>query len=505
MSLTKGLHTLQAVLACAALLLLAACSQKDAATTAPAVAEQKPAMTTVPITTQSDEARELYLEGQMLLDGLHFTDAHAKFLAAIEADSKFAMAHVMGAITAFSAEEYFDHVRHASEAAAGASMGEQLFVQSLVAGSENDQVAQGDALKKLVSAYPKDPRTHSALGNFLNGQQDFAGAAEHFKHATQIDPDFAPAFNSLGYAYRSLDDLESAKTAFEKYVALQPNEANPHDSYAELLMEIGSHEESIKHYQMALDIDPHFLSAYAGISRNYALMGQPDEAQGAANKMLAAARNFAERQNAMFQSAMSYVFAGDNDAAMGVSRKMLVEAEEERDRAAAGGVQDYMGDISLHANDVAMAEGHFGDALEQMRQANINDANKAQANRNYQFKMALSAMTAEKKDVAAEKTEEYTVAASEKGTAFERLRTHELAGYMAMMNDDMTAGASHLAQANQQNPHVLYWSAMAQEALGNKDKARDLATRAAKRNTLSQDLPFVRADALAYLEKLDES
>ena len=47
-----------------------------------------------------------------------------------------------------------------------------------------------------------------ALGNFLNAQQDFAGAAEHFTHATQIDPGFAGAYNSLGYAYRSLDDLD---------------------------------------------------------------------------------------------------------------------------------------------------------------------------------------------------------------------------------------------------------------------------------------------------------
>ncbi|MBT8085896.1 MAG: tetratricopeptide repeat protein [Woeseia sp.] len=493
-------------LACVAIMILAACGQKEAVTNAPAATEQTSAMaSTVPYTTASEEARTLFNEGLALLDDLHFTDAHTKFLAAVQADPDFAMGHVLAANTSQSAEEFFAHVGHAKATAAGASKGEQLYVQALVAASENDQAAQGAALKQVVSAYPKDPRTHMALGNFLNGQQDFAGAVEHFRHATQVDPDFAPAFNSLGYGYRALDDLDKAQAAFEKYVALLPNESNPHDSYAELLMEMGNYDESIKQYQMAIDLDPHFLSAYAGISRNYSMMGEPENALEAADKMLGAARNFAERQNAMFQSVMSYVFAGNREAAMEVSNKMLMEAEEERDRAAAGGIYNYMGDISLNVDDTEMAEGQYAQALEHMQQASINDANKAQANRNYLFKMALSAMVAGDTEAATARTQEYIDAATENGTAFERLRVHELSGYMAMTNDNMEKGVEHLAQANQLNPQVLYWSARAQESLGHKDKARDLATRAAKRNTLSQNLPFVRTEALEYIEKLDES
>jgi tetratricopeptide (TPR) repeat protein len=496
----------RATLAVAALLLVSACGQKQEATTAPAAEPEMKAEASaeVPITTTSDEARALFMEGRALLDGLHFTDAHAKFVAATEADPDFTMAQVMVANTSLSAAEYFESVGKATASAAGASAGEQLYVMATVAQSENNQAAQGAALKKLVAKFPKDPRTHMVLGNFLNGQQDFAGAAEHFTHATQIDSGYAGAYNSLGYAYRSLDQLDKAQGAFEKYVELLPNEANPQDSLAELLMEMGNYEESVKHYQAAVDLDSNFMSAYAGIARNQSLMGQGEQAQATAAKMLTAARNFPERQNAMFQSVTSHLFAGDTAAALEVGTAMAAAAEAAGRHGAVGGVHEYMGDIMNNAGDPAKAEEHFGLALEHRLKSASNDANKAQAKRTHMFKMAIAAMVAENAEAAAERTAEYTTAVEENGTAFERRRAHELNGYMAMINEDMEGGVEHLAQANQQDPHVLYWSAVAYKSLGNKDKAMDLVARAANRNTLSPNLPFVRAKALEALASLQD-
>ena len=496
----------RATLAVAALLLVSACGQKQEATTAPAAKpEMKAAMSAeVPITTSSKEARALFLEGRTLLDNLHRTEAHDKFVAAVAADPDFARGHVLVAYTALSRGEYFDAVSKAKATAAGASEGEQLIVKSLVAASENDQVAQASALKKLLAMYPKDPRAHTALANFLNGQQDFAGAAEHFEHATQIAPEWASAYNNLGYAYRSLDQLDKAKAAFEKYVELLPAEPNPQDSLAELMMEMGDYESSIKHYQMALDMDPNFGSAHAGVSLNYSLMGDGDTAQEAADKMLAAARNPAEQQNAMFQAMIASIYAGDNEAAAQMGEKIAGKAEAFGDLSVAAGAQQYVGDVMLNSGEPDKAAEHYGLALDLQQRANINDANKAQAKRAYMFKTAIAAMVAEDFETAGEKTAEYVAAVEESGTAFERRRAHELTGYMSMINEDMEGGIEHLAQANQQNPHVLYWSAVAYNSLGNKDKAMDLVARAANRNTLSPNLPFVRAKALEALASLQD-
>ena len=498
---------LRIVVTFGALLMLAACGQKDeppaTAEMAEPAAAKAPVAVKVPVTTTSAEARDLYMEGRALLDDLHFVEARELFMQAVQADPDFAMAHFMVAITSQSAAEFFDAVGKANAAAAGASDGEQLYIRALVAGSENDQAGQLAALNELVGMYPQDERTHMALGNYLNGQQDFAGAAKHFTHATQKNPEFAGAYNSLGYAYRSLDDLDQAKAAFEKYVELLPGEANPHDSYAELLMEMGDYDNSIKHYEMSLELDPNFAASYAGISRNHSLMGEPDLAQEAADRMLASARNFAERQNALFQTVLAHLFAGDVEAAMQVCETMAAEAEVKGDHAALGGVHEYMGDIMLDAGEAAAAEEHYAAALEHRQQANINEANKALAARTHLFKTAIAAIVADDAETAATRTAEYTAAVEEAdGTAFERLRIHELQGYLAMITDDMAAGAKHLSQASQLNPVVLYWSAVAHKEAGDIEQAMDLATRAANRNTLSQNLPFVRGEALQLLAEL---
>ena len=498
----------RAALAIAGLLLVSACGQKQEATTPaaqPVAKAAKAAMSgEIPITTSSEEARALFLEGRALLENLYRTEAFEKFVAATAADPGFATAHVLAATTAPSTGEFFDAIGKAKAAAANASEGEQLLIQAWVALSENDQNAQGSALKKLLAMYPQDPRAHAWLGNFLNGQQDFAGAAEHFGHSTELAPEWAPAYNSLGYAYRSLDQLDKAKAAFEKYVELLPTEPNPQDSLAELLMEMGDYEGSIQHYQMALASDPNFASAYAGVSVNYSLMGDADKAQEAAGKMLAAARNQAEEQNAMYLAMVAAIFAGDNEAAVQIGEQIAAKAEAAGDLSAAAGAQQYIGDVMLNSDESAGAAAHYGFAMELQQRANINDANKAQARRAYLFKMAIAAMVAEDFDTAGERTIKYTAAVKENGTAFERRRAHELMGYMSMINDDMEAGLEHLAQANQQNPHVLYWSAVAHNSLGNKDKAIELVTRAANRNTLSPNLPFVRAKALEALVSLQE-
>lgn len=478
------------------LVLLAACGQSGQDGDTPTAAKK------VPITTSSAEALELYLQGLALFDDLHFVDAQARFLEAVAADDSFAMGYFMVAQTAQTNAEFFDAIGKADARAGNASDGEQLYIKALVAAAENDDAGQRVALEELVALYPGDERTHFQLGNFLTGQQEFAAAAEHYRHATEIAPDFAGAFNSLGYAYRSLEDFAAARTAFEKYVELIPDQANPYDSLAELLMEMGEYDESIANYRKALQINRNFPSSYAGISINYSLEGEPDLAQEAADDMLAAARNFAERQAALYQSAVAHLYARDIDAAMKVCEVILGEAVVAGNHSAMGTAAEYMGDIMLASGDAARAEEYYDAALDHRLTANLNEANNAQAARAHLFKTAIAAMVGGDSEAAASRTAEYIAAAEANGTAFEKLRIHELSGFLAMNQDDNEAAAMHFAKSSQLQPIPLYWAAWVNRELGRLDTARELAERAANRNTLSLNLPFFRADAAALLAEL---
>jgi len=492
------ISSLAPLAACALLLGLAACGQK---TGNESVETATPAK--IPVTTTSDEARAAYDKGLALFDNLKFADAHAAFGEATAADPDFAMAWAMSAQTSQTTADFLAAVDKAKATASKASDGEQLFIKSIAAAADNDIAGQRAALEQLVAAYPKDERSHFNLAQFLVGQQDFDGAIMHFKHAIDINPNFAPAYNSMGYAYRALDDLDDAKSAFETYVSLVPNEPNPHDSYAELLMEMGDYDASIENYRKALALDPHFPSSYAGISTDYSLKGDVEQALATADEQLAAARNFPERQGALFQSAIANLFSGDNDAAMEALDKMLAAADEAGNHSAQGGIQEYMGDIMAVAGDAAKAEEHYTMALRQRQQASLNEANQAQAERAYLYKMAIAAVVSGDADEATTRTDKYTTAAAAHGATFEKRRIHELAGYLAEMNGDPTASAEQLAQANQFNPIVLYWSAVANKDAGNKALALELAKRAANRNTLSPNLPFFRKQALELASELE--
>ena len=69
--------------------LLVACGQSDQAGDDTSAVDQ--AMAKVPVTTTSDEARDLYMKGRTLLDDLRVVDANGLFAQAVEADENFAM------------------------------------------------------------------------------------------------------------------------------------------------------------------------------------------------------------------------------------------------------------------------------------------------------------------------------------------------------------------------------------------------------------------------------
>jgi tetratricopeptide (TPR) repeat protein len=334
-------------------------------------------------------------------------------------------------------------------------------------------------------------------------QQNFPEAIKHYEHATAINPDFATGWNSLGYARRSNGDLDGAKDAFARYIEIIPDEANPYDSYAELLMEMGEYDESIANYRKALEFDAHFPSAYAGIAINESLKGNTDAALAATEEMLAAARNDAQKRGAMFQKVTTHLYAGNVDEAMAAAKDFYALARDQENLSAMGGISEYMGDIMAVSGDGASALEHYETALEHRQESNINDANKAQAERTYMFKAAIAAMVDGDNETFASRAAEYTAAAEANGTAFEQRRVHELAGYLASVNDDHETSVAELAQANQLDPIVLYWQAVANKNAGDEDKAAALASQAAYRNTLSANLPLFRSAAITLLEDLE--
>src|SRR5262249_36388545 len=135
----------------------------------------------IPVTTSSEEARRLYLQGRDLQEKLRVTDAHKLFQEAVTHDPDFALGYVGLANTAPSGREFFEDLHAAVARAGNVSEGERLIIQGAEAGAKGEPARQRELYTRLVNAYPNDERAHNLLGTYYFAQQDYPAAISSLK------------------------------------------------------------------------------------------------------------------------------------------------------------------------------------------------------------------------------------------------------------------------------------------------------------------------------------
>jgi tetratricopeptide (TPR) repeat protein len=450
----------------------------------------------IPITTNSPEARKEFLDGRDLFEQLKRADAVPRFRKAVELDPEFALATAYLAITQGTAKGFFDNINRAVTLAAKASEGEQLLITSFQAAGSGEAGRQGEALEKLVKLHPKDERGLVQLATFRFIQQDYSGTVSNCKATIAVNPSFAPAYNMLGYGQRFLGDYAGAEEAYKKYIALIPEDPNPYDSYAELLMKTGRFEESIAQYRKALSIDKTFVNAHVGIAANLMYSGRHPEARKEMEMYLHGARDDAERRQAMFVTTLIYIDEGNLEAALKEMDKQYALGESIGDHAAMSGDLITKGMIYFERGNDEEARKHFVKADDVIGRSRLS-ADVKEANRlGNEYNFGLVAMA----DGKIEQAKAHASALEKGGTLkknknLERL-SHELLGRIALQKGDYQTAERELEQATQQNPYNLYRMGQAKAGLGQKDAARELYQQAASFNSLPNlNFAFVRSKA----------
>ena len=449
----------------------------------------------VPITTASNEARDLYLKGRELAEKLRATDARRYYEQAVAKDPAFALGYLGLANTSGTTKEFIDAVTRAAALAGGVSEGEKHMVLGLEAAMKGNPAGVLAHYTELVRAFPNDERARTLLGNLYFGRQDYDAAIKEFVKATTINPSFSQPYNQLGYAYRFLDKLDQAEAAFKKYVQLIPDDPNPHDSYAELLLKRGRFDESIKAYEKALSIDPNFVASHVGIGNNYLAQGRTDQARTAFARIAAVARTTGERRLAKFWAAAAYVHDGATDKALEELRAGYALAEAERDAGSMSGDLVQMGDILREADRFDEALAKYREAVAVIDKAAVPEEVKAGTRRNNVFEESRLAAARGDLATAKSKAAEFGKLIAARKAPFEARQLHELRGSIALAEKRGTEAVQELAQANQQDPRVLYLMALAHREAGNPREAAVFATRAAKFNGLGFNYAYVRTRA----------
>lgn len=450
----------------------------------------------VPITTKSEEARKEFLQGRDLAEKLLAQDSLAHFDKAIALDSDFAAAELARANASPTAKEFFEHLNKAVSLADKASPGEKLLILANQAGANGDPAKQKEFLDQLVAAYPNDERAQFLVGGYHFGQQEFDQAIAHYKKATELAPDYSPAYNILGYAYRQQGDYSNAEQAFRKYIELIPGDPNPYDSYAELLLKMGRFDDSIAQYRKALSVDGHFVPSHFGISADLMYMGKPEEANAELQKMADQARNDGELRTALFGMTVVAADRGKLDKAVEEMDRQFAVAEKKNDAAGMAGDLQAKGNILIEMRKYDAARQQYERALQLIQASDLSREIKDNASRFHHYNLAVVAIG--KADYAGAKShaEEFRKGAEASKNSFQVKQAHELAGMIALGEKDYEQAIAELQKANQQNPQDLYRLCQAYQGKGDSSSAQDFCTRAADFHSLPQlNYAFVRSKA----------
>ncbi len=457
----------------------------------------------IPITTTSEEAREYYLQGRDLFEKLRAQESRQFFEKAVAEDPDFAMGYLFLSFAQPSAKGFFEKLDKAVALADKVSEGERLWILGVEAGVNGFAMIQREYYQKLVAAYPNDERAHNLLGNQYFAQEDYTLAIPEYQEATRINPNFSQPYNQLGYAHRFLGNYAEAEKAFQKYIELIPDDPNPYDSYAELLMKMGEYDQSIQTYQKALELNPNFVASHIGIATNLNFKGNHEDARKQLQKLYDIARNDGERRAALFAMTVSYVDEGNMDKALEEQNRQYALAEKINDASAMAGDLVVMGNILLEVERPDEASAQYEKAVKLVEESDLSEEVKDNTRRGYLFNTARAAL--KKKELATAKAEsdEYRQRVEAVNNPFQIKLSHELAGMIALEEEQYDKALDELQQASQQNPYNHYRMSLAYRGKGDKQRAKEFCMKAARFNALnSLNYGFIRHKAQQMLDSM---
>jgi tetratricopeptide (TPR) repeat protein len=249
------------------------------------LSERAAAWDAVPIskvTTASMEAYKLFLKGQEDFDRYYYDEARRSLEMAVQMDPEFALPYyyltrVYSALAdAPRATEALAKFKKYGQTDMGKGK-DGLYAAALSALVEKDLEGYVKGLRDIVRAYPDDKRAHVDLAWFYKNGKKYDEAIIEFGKALEIDPAFGYALNMLAYTYAEMGESEKALKTFERYAAVLPGDANPHDSMGDLYFFYGKFDKARAKYEQALAIRPEFPSAWK-LAYLYAMDGDYDAA-----------------------------------------------------------------------------------------------------------------------------------------------------------------------------------------------------------------------------------
>jgi len=217
---------------------------------------------------QSGQASNELMNGLEAMHHVRFAEARAMFLEGIKKDPNCASCY----LNLGNAEQ--DRVLRRDYLETALSMAKKGHPETKIMEAAvnwiNGEGGRFDAHPDLYKKYKGDKFLASGAYRYLQFNDRIEEGRELLLEAGER-LNAGHLYNLLAYSYfwnaESDDDYDKGLPFIEKYIELNPNEANAYDSLAEFHLNKGEFEKAIENYQLAFEVDPEFEWA----TRNLAL------------------------------------------------------------------------------------------------------------------------------------------------------------------------------------------------------------------------------------------
>ncbi len=144
----------------------------------------------------------------------------------------------------------------------------------------------GDSLRdRMQRQDPDNFYVLEALAEHADARGQSEKAISIWLRVVAINPNYAAAYNKLGYLELGRGGYDDALDYLQKYIFLAPDLANPHDSYGEGLMTIGRYEEAEKEFRTSLKMQPSFYPSLIHLGQVYLARGKIAKGTAIFNKI----------------------------------------------------------------------------------------------------------------------------------------------------------------------------------------------------------------------------
>ncbi len=287
----------------------------------------------IPVSTRSLEARKAAELALDKYEAVMLDDAIVHAQHATELDHNFALGY---ALLSFASRRSVPN--HSAGARAKALLplatpDEQLLVRWMTGLQERNLLPAIASMNDLLKRYPRNKHVLYLTSEWLYFQEDFDRSQKMMESLRELDPNYPPVLNMLGYSYieSGRPDPAKAVAALKHYAEVETGSPNPEDSLGEVLRFAGRDEESLEHYGAALQVDPTFFSSQLGLGDTLTLMGKYDDARQEYAKALLVSENHRDLLHASYQKALTYFWEGRPEQGRNALATLAVEAAEKKE------------------------------------------------------------------------------------------------------------------------------------------------------------------------------